>query len=85
MNAILKFAIIIGVLLGAGALIGLIIPQQLTNTINNSIVYFIVAASPLQFILPYNTLLLCITILGNFILGIIFFFIIRWIIHITTR
>jgi len=81
MNALLKIAILIGILGAFSILVSVIVPQPFTTGIDNAIVYFLSSLAVFSFLFDVNVLFICIRILAGFLTAIVAFIIGYWMVH----
>lgn len=68
-----------GIIIAAISLIGILIPDNFVQAIDDAFVYFLSAMYNLQMILNVSTVLICLQILANFYTAVATFFIIHWV------
>lgn len=82
MNTIFRIIIIFAVLVGLLNLIQVLVPAQMTDDINNSIVYFLSFINYLDPVVPVDTLFSALHIFMNFMVFMILFVVVMFIIHL---
>jgi hypothetical protein len=78
MNHLLKIFIIVAILIAVATIISVLIPDPITDQINESIIYFFGFINYLSPLINVQTVFICLKILANFFMGVLIFIFLRW-------